>query len=157
MTTPKQVSADQVGRTGMMITGALILGVGWFGGVALAIRPDPDPEAFVLEYVALGMAALMIGLRAIVPGVVANGQVKRILDSQPTDLREALAPVYLSRSIIAAALLEGAAFFNLVAYIITGQVSNIGMAGFLALVIAGGMPMQPKFESWVEAVQRDHM
>lgn len=157
MTAPQQVSADQVGRMGVIITLALLMGVGWFGGIAIFIQPKPNPDAFVMEYIALGVAVVLIVAHAVVPGLYASIRVRQVWESQPSDLREALAPVYLTKAIIAGGLLEGAALLNIVAYIITGTLSNIGMAGFLCFIIAAGMPMQPRFESWVETIRRDHI
>lgn len=79
------------------------------------------------------------------------------MPTNPADLRQPLAGVYMSRTIIGGALLEGAAFINLVAYMINRHWSNIGMAGFLVIVMAVTFPSQSHFETWVDQVRRDHV
>ena len=65
-----------------------------------------------------------------------------------------LAGQYQSNTIVAAALLEGAAFFNLVAYIIDGHPASLGLGIGLALVILSMFPSTQRMTNWIEQQTR---
>jgi hypothetical protein len=108
------------------------------------------------------MAAVAIVLWAVVPGVVAGRMRQAIVDGNapqalPLSANAAelenvvpLAASYLTRLIIGDALLEGAAFFNLVAYLIEQQVFSLAVAGALLLIILAQFPSLSRLTDWVE-------
>ena len=53
------------------------------------------------------------------------------------------------------ALLDGAALFNLIAYIIDGQWFSLATAGFLLLLMGMMFPTVREFESWAEDIERN--
>lgn len=154
---PTPVDPDRVGSVAQIIVASLMMGVILFAAVVLITPPQPAGDMAVLEYAALGAAGLLLAARAVVPGLLASAQVRQVMPTNPADLRQPLAGVYMSRTIIGGALLEGAAFINLVAYMINRHWSNIGMAGFLVIVMAVTFPSQSQFETWVDQVRRDHV
>lgn len=159
MTAQPQVGADQVGRMSQIIVGALMMGVVMFGVVVLVVvNPGAaggakPPQQPILTWMAAGMAAVMLGTRAVVPGVIASVATKQALASGG-DLRESLAPVYQTKTIIGNAMLEGAAFFGLVSYLIEHNWISLCAAGAMLVVMAATFPSQGQFEQWVDQTRR---
>lgn len=157
MKPPEQIRADQVGRNAMILTTGFLFVQIWFGIVAIIVSPDPNPKAFAVEYFALFFAGVMLIAWAYAPRAIANKRISEVMASQPVSLRDSLAPVYVTRTLYSGAILSAASLNNLITYIVTGKLSNIGMAGFCCFIMAAGMPMQSRFESWVETIRRDHI
>jgi hypothetical protein len=67
-----------------------------------------------------------------------------------------LAPVYVSKTLLSDTPLEGAAFFNGIAYIIDGHWMTLAVVFAILAMMAITFPSQSQFESWAEQVQRDH-
>lgn len=155
-----QVGPDQVGRLSQIIAGALMMGVVMFAVIVLVVinpgpaQPVDNPGQPILTWMAAGMAAVMLGMRAIVPALVASAGTRQAL-ANGGDLREALAPVYQTRTIIGNAMLEGAAFFGLVSYLIERNWLSLCSAGTMLVVMAATFPSQSQFESWVEQTRRN--
>ncbi|HEU4382193.1 MAG TPA: hypothetical protein VFR85_01720 [Anaeromyxobacteraceae bacterium] len=104
-------------RTAVVIWGALVGGVAIFTGVALLVPlgRTEDPElAAVLLLVALGMAALSVGLSFWLP--------RRIRPAGAVTTPEQLA---LTRTVIAGALCEGPALFALVGLMMARDASML--------------------------------
>jgi hypothetical protein len=111
------------------------------------------------------MALAVVIAWLVVPAVVTTRMRKAIVDGQSSDwglvknLPNAaelgnvvpLAVVYQTRTIIAAALLEGAAFFATIAYLIEHQRIALYVAIALALLILCQIPTPSRFESWLES------
>jgi hypothetical protein len=90
----------------------------------------------------------MIILHAVVPGLVeraalANQGVGSGLPS--------LVGVFVTRTIVAAAMLEGAAFMSLVALMIEHQPWMIGVTGVLVVLMLMQIPSRTRVEHWVES------
>jgi len=149
---------NQAVRVMQIITGALLAGVVFFVLVAvlpalIGVGPAPrKPENTpVLTYVAMGFALLQLGVRAVVPGVVARQKLATMQDQldDSDESRLRLASVYMTQMIIGMALCEGAAFFALIAWMSEGNVFAIGTAGFLMLVMLTAFPTRDRVESWI--------
>jgi hypothetical protein len=69
---------------------------------------------------------------------------------------DSLLAVYQMRTIIAAALLEGAVFFMAVAYLLEGHVLALGLGALLALAVAAHFPTAAGVAAWVDE-QRDRL
>lgn len=160
MTSQPPVGPDQVGRISQIIAGALMAGVVLFGVIVLVVihpgrqQPFHDAGQPILTWMASGMAVVMLGMRAIVPALVASAGTRQALASGG-DLREALAPVYQTKTIIGNAMLEGAAFFGLVSYLIERNWISLCSAGAMLVVMAATFPSQSQFEGWVEQTRRN--
>lgn len=155
MQPPQQVLPEQVGRVAQIITIALTMGPLMFAGVALMVRARQPPQDTPLEIIGLGMGAIALALRAVLPRLFTAAALRKIVTVDPADFRVQMAPVFLMRCILVSAVLEGAAFFNLVAYMIGGHWSNLGMAGAMVVVIAAAFPTQQQFELWTEQSWRE--
>src|SRR5262249_19527040 len=118
-----------------IMVGAMALGVVTFLVIALVLRArEPGLHATQtgeLTYVVLGLAAVLILLQAVVPGLVANSLRRRIAagtwpppgaPSTPLDDFGKLCALYQTRLLIGAALVEGGAFASLVAYLLEGNI-----------------------------------
>jgi len=161
-------------RTAQIIKAALVMGVMTFGAIVVFLSLNPqapagDPAAtpapLVICYIGAGGAALMIVARVVVPNLIAASHRRQIAAGTwttpsrhgntnilPADATHAdrLYPVYMIRMIVGDALLEGAAFFNLVAFMVEGQVWNAAIAGVLAFLIAVTFPTRSSVDGWVE-------
>lgn len=177
-TTPAQYAAmepDKVLRVMQIIAGALIVGVLSFGGIACflvfgqmqkAAQPDGPPGGQeggmnILVYMAAGMAFLNVLLSFVVPNAIANSGVQAVAkkaqdgtSTGPKELIGRLLGVAQMRMIIAMALVEGAAFFGLIAFIQTKSLIALAIVGGLLFVLAIHFPTKFKLDGWLEDQQR---
>lgn len=160
MSQPTPPNTENVVRVAQIIAGALVLGVLMFAGVAVAISiGKPAAARPVVTYVALVVAGMMIVARYFVPKSMASAQRRQAADAGTRgDAEEwtALGMVYQTKTIVAFALLEGAAFLCLIAYTLEAQWVALAMAGVLLLLMAAGFPTRGQFETWAEG-QRQMM
>jgi hypothetical protein len=147
--------ADSVGRISQIIAGALIAGVVAFACVAFFIAKGEPAKTPMIALMGAGMAVMMIVMRFVVPMVIVNNGKAQLKQTANNEQRSLLAGLYQTKMIIGMALLEGAAFFNLVAYIIEKQFWSYGVVAFLLGIMAISFPSQGQFESWAEDMKRD--
>jgi hypothetical protein len=159
-------------RTMQIIVGALAAGVISFFVVVLLIDSRggaPPPEMPVLTYMALATAPAAILVATFFPGVVLRSQRQAILDGKSnfaaagargnttTPAEGRLMPLlggYQTALIIRSAILEGAAFFALVAYMVEGKWWSLAAAGVLLLFLLTGMPTLSRVADAVEHERR---
>jgi hypothetical protein len=143
-------------RTMQIIVGALAFGVVNFLVVALWIvlsGNDPPVVPPSLTYVAIGAAVIAVVASFVVPSIIA-GPLKRQMatdesaSSLPVVTRHAA--VYQTMLIIRCAILEGAAFFCLVSYLVEHHIAGPVAATLLLLVIVAQIPTHSRLESWIE-------
>ncbi len=143
-----------------IIGGALVTGVLGFGFVAFG-SATPDENAAET----ISLAAAVAGLLAIATSFVASRVVADQAiaararvdgDAMSSERQEGdvgpvafLAGVYQTSFIVGAAILEGAAFFNLVVYFTGGQIYSIAVAGMLCVGIILLIPTRSRLERWV--------
>lgn len=162
----------RVTRTMQIIVGALAGGVVMFFVAVLAItsgNPPKPPDTPMLSYMALAAAPAAILVAMFFPGFVLRSQRQAMLAGQPTlqagstggrplpEAEQKLMPFvggYQTALIIRSAILEGAAFFCLVAYMIEGQTWSLVGAGVLLLFILTGVPTRSRIEDAVERERR---
>lgn len=161
MTFPAQqprtpVPPEQVGRTSMIIVAALMSGLVFFTIIALVIGSEPKPEPpMMVSYLALGLTGMNTALRFILPGMQANSASQGTAGQPASERRQRLAPIYMSKIMIGTALLEGAGFFNGIAYILTSSTLNLGAIAVLLTIMAITFPSQTQFDNWADQIQRD--
>lgn len=129
-------------RTMQIIVGAMAMGCVMFAIVVLTIlQPQPVNGQPMIAYIAaaFGLAGLVAG--TVVPRVMAG--------SQP-----ATAGGYQTSLIIGLALYEGAAFFNLVAYMLEGQMYSLAVAVVLIAAIVMSLPTVGGVQDWIDARSR---
>jgi hypothetical protein len=146
---------------GALAAGILILGFICFGVRDWGQKPAADRTP-VMTYLALGFAAVMIVIHVVVPYRLATNarrararQVVRFdergtsadgLDSESVDLLG----IYQDQLVMRAALIEGPAFFLLLAYMVEGQLIALLVAGLLLLRQLSMIPSQTRVERWLD-------
>ena len=175
--TPEQYAAmepDKVLRIMQIIASALIAGVAMFAGVVSFLvflmappaqpggeQPAPQNGGEVLAYLAMAFAGGAVVLSFAVPRLISSTGVKSIAkmaqDGTSTKSKELfgrLLSVAQTKMIIALAVIEGAAFFNLIAFLTTRSLISPAVVGALLLVMAIHFPTKMKLARWLEDQQR---
>jgi len=175
---PQSRWQDEIGPyvlTMQIIAGALMGGVVVFGTIAFFIAPIGGGAAGVdlpiLTHLALGFAAVAIVGRWVIPGVVVTAGRKRIVQgrspSPPAVSRSPQLPefiekygdvarligLYQASLITGSAILEGAAFFCLVAFLPTREPICLWAAIVLVASMGLGFPTRSRVVHWVEDQQ----
>ena len=134
-------------RVLQIIVGALIFGVFVFAVVIVAIGPAGPPRGRILTSTAVAIATAMVVLHVIVPMIVERAALaNRSIGSGPRGLLGALT----ARTIVACALLEGAAFFSIVAMMIEHHRWVLGVTAVLVMLMAMQFPTTTRVEQWLE-------
>lgn len=143
-----------------IIAGSLLSGVLTFLTITFVIRsgkglfaPQPwevVPPGGMLTAIGLAMAALMIVLAFVVPRQVASGLRKQIAPGAPSAGSDAFFGVYQTQMILGLALLEGAAFFNAIAFLLEGHIPSLLAFGVLVALMLARFPTRAGVASWVE-------
>ena len=143
-------------RTSQIIAGALMGGVVMFGVIAVAIAGNNPPVGPLLPLMALGFAAVMIIARFVVSAAMVSSSRTHILNEvrggrlqNSSQIAGQFYGAFQTRMIVGMAVLEGAAFFNLVAYMMASRWWNLAAAGVLLLLMAAMFPTKNKLEQWV--------
>lgn len=164
-------------RTPQIVVVGLVLGCLVFMGVVLSVPMQPaaagdapvgpGAEGPMMTYMAMGFVLLAILARVVVVPLVvatirrkiaegtwppedyqAQGSYHRVVESDPTAGK--LAILYLMKTIIGGAIIEGAAFFLLVAYMMEASPLSIGLAVVLVVLLALHFPTAGGMISWIE-------
>lgn len=144
-----------------MILLGLVGGIVIFTAIALIMTQGAiDGEPDILSWIGLAFAAFMIVNHLIVPSVVSKSLLANITAQQVRDADEAskfqlIFPAFRTKTIVAAAMLEGAAFMNLTMYLITKYVGNLAAAGFLTILIFGRLTSTTAANFWVNDRSRE--
>jgi hypothetical protein len=156
-------------RTLQIIVAALTSGCITFLAIVLVVvgvpgLPDVPP---ILTWIAAAIAATMVMARLVVPAIfvararrkIRQGAFKAPMgkfpvvssDSVATDSAvNALAQVFLSKTILAAAILEGAVFLLLVAYLVEHAPMSLMLAVLLIVALALHLPTYSQVEGWIQ-------
>jgi hypothetical protein len=154
-------------RVLQIIAAAITLGPLAFLGYVLSMPPPGPPAAgagnLSLTYIACGAAAVAVIAWLVVPSLVLRSQCRQIAagqwppsgsggDSIAAPMSDAgkLCAAYTVRTIVAIALLEGAAFFAIVAYQQEREPLALGAAILLTVMIAAHLPTPGRVAAWVE-------
>ena len=159
-------------RVMQLITIALAMGVLVFGIVVVAMGPQEDrnprepapanqageasakaPPEEAPEEEGQPLIAYMGALFALLsfgPGLL----LPRFLARQGAG-KGGLVELYQTTLIIGMAIFEGAAFFNLVAYMIDGQAFSVAIAAILFLIILMHFPQVSRVQEWLEQRERE--
>jgi hypothetical protein len=135
--------------TAQIIAAALILGPLVFAGIAFVSVQGQPPGDPTLAFIGIGFSAIAIVLSLLVPTVAAN-QKLRLLRNAGNEISTAdLFAVSQTRVIIRAALLEGAAFFCCIAYMVSRSWLALGAAFVLLVLMVVFFPTRGRFDDWV--------
>lgn len=158
-----------------IIVGAMSLGILGFACVVVTVRmaraPEPGEMQKLLTPLAIGAALVAVVASRVVPALVVNRSRRQIAagkftqsqntspDGPLADVAELgdtgkLFSVYQTHTIVAAALLEGAAFLNLVATMLSGSVVTLAVAIMLAMLILAMFPSAQRVAGWIDEQRR---
>jgi hypothetical protein len=148
--TGSEPSATLTAQTRILqiVVSALVVGVLMFGGFVGLTALKKPPQDTTLSFIAVGFGALMIVLHVIVPGIVERAA---LANQSVGSGDEQLVRVYFTRTIIAAALLEGAAFLSLVAVMQEHQPWVLGVTAALVVLMVMQIPSRTRIEHWLES------
>ena len=158
-------------RVMQIIIGALFLGASFFVGIVLFLRlGQPGPAGNAQQFltpIALGFALLAIVGSAIVPNLIVRQMRHSIVrgtfrmpsgEGTPEKQRQILdslgpaAPLCVvcqTKLIIGAAMLEGAAFFNAIAYLIEGNALALAAIAVLLVLLLSKFPTSARIAAWM--------
>jgi hypothetical protein len=145
-----------------IISAALISGVVVFLAVVLFVmKSDPKPGSPLLTYIGLAFGAGALVFAFIIPGFVGGSIKQALVEGKRVDLPPQfkatqdvgivgnLLFLFQTRLIIGYAILKGAAFFNLVAYMIERQDVSLAIVGLLLAAMLVKFPTRGKVEGWL--------
>lgn len=146
-----------------IIAGALMAGVLFFFGIVLLSTQGDvfnfrQPE--IITIIAAGFGFLMIVNHSVIPRIVGSAQLKQVTSSgfAEADIAtriDKVVGVYRSQMIIGLALLEGAAFFNLVALMVEKSGFSLCVTVVLLALMALKFPTCDKVSFWVQDKLRE--
>jgi hypothetical protein len=156
-------------RTMRIILVALCLGVLGMLVIVLTMGFNrPPPVVPVISYVGLALAVGMLLFMWVVPGFIEAAWRRQIArgnwpvansradEEHPSDDDSRWWMLYQTRMLIRAAPVEGAAFFNLIAFLVAGQAFSLGIALGLLLVLISLFPTRDGVARWIET-QRERV
>ena len=140
-----------------IIAAAMMVGVTTFLFVVLSVTQGNGLGlniTHVLTQIGVGLGAFMILIHFIVPGIVSSLQLRKatasgLLQQDDESQNQQVTGVYRIQLIIALAMLEGAAFLNLVALMAEKNGINLGMVVLLLGLMLVRFPTQHKVSAWV--------
>jgi hypothetical protein len=140
-----------------IICGALLLGIAVFAGFAVFFRQqnnNPAPAGPLISYTAIGFAVATLAARLLVLAML-EATARRTLTGQKNQMDpKRWLDFYQTRMIVGTALLEGAAFCALLAYMLEGTPWTVGMAVLLWVAIAWlHFPTRDRVAAWIAAQQ----
>ena len=157
-------------RTMQIIVAALTVGCFGFLVVAVAVvgGPKEPSETPLFTYLFSALAVCLVLARFIVPGIFIAQARKKIRQgtwTSPVQHIEAdwakqnsdigkLTQVLVSRTIIAAAILEGAVFMLLTAYFVEQSSLSLILAVLLIIALAAQISTRSRVEGWLDEQMR---
>lgn len=159
--TPQQL--DQAVKVMRLIIVALTMGVVMFGVITLFLQvADRGGRPILIAWIAAGFAVVNLLMRQVMGTVLSASARKQIAAGtwQPPQKNSVRVPEnathadrllmsFQTRLIVRAALLEGAAFFNLIAFMIERQTWSFGIAGALAAINLSTFPSRDSVLYWI--------
>jgi F0F1-type ATP synthase assembly protein I len=147
-------------RTLRIILTAISMGCVIFLMIVVAAGGNRAPSSEpILTCIAAGFAALAVAVRFIVPGVVVSqGRKKMLQETAAGDAMDnwpnRLMRLMMTKTFVAAAILEGAIFFLLIAYLVEKSPWSLAVAIALLVGIAFLWPMQSSALVWIDGQLR---
>ena len=149
---------DEQLRVMQIIAVALMMGVLMFFGVVLVITKGDvfgQNRGSMLTVIAAAFAGVIVVSQLVVPSIIANAQLRMlkgsIRENASAEARtSSLVSVYQVQLIVGLALLEGAAFFNLVVLITDKHVVSTVLVACLLLFMVLRFPTRTKVSWWVQ-------
>jgi hypothetical protein len=137
-------------RTLQIVTGALIAGPIMFSLFTMGLgawNKNGDPD--ILNWVAIGLSIVVAIISYFLPNTIRPSMLSDQL-SPDMDARAQSLALYQTRMIVRYAPIEGAAFFNLVAFLVTGARLSLGVAALLIAVMISIFPTRARITHFLE-------
>lgn len=141
-----------------IFTAVLMVGPCVFLGIVVCINQRSfETEPNITAWFAIGVALVLFGLHLLITGKqMSRNPVAPINPDEnwkqhSTDQLAVLMKSLQGRTIVACALIEGAIFFNLIIYQVSGLRGNLAAAVFLILTVTARFPTRSRVESWIES------
>ena len=129
----------------------LMMGLLSFGVVAFKLGQGKQPPATpIISYMAGGFGVMLFVMHVVVPTIATNQRLNG-LEKHAGDLRLLLATTFQTKTILSFALLEGAAFQGLIAYIAEGHEIAIGVSIFMLFCMSIEFPGTNRVNNWIES------
>lgn len=131
-----------------IIAGALMMGVVMFAGIVVVIGGLNQPSTGIfMGLMGAGFAVMAMVLHIVVPNAMAR---QGLADMSSNSAASEFVSVYQGKLIVGLALLEGAAFFNLICCIIEHNWWSMAIAGALLSWMLFAFPTRSRVEHWIE-------
>ena len=158
---------DHVVKSLRIIVGMLVFSLILFISICAAIRPTESKPAPTVEAAAVQVpadaklplltvlsflfAATILPLSVVLPGIVGDSLRKKLAagKSAAGDV-PGLISIFQTKTIMAAALSEGPAFFAAVAYLIEGNPIDLALAALLTVCVGLRFPTRARVDHWLE-------
>ena len=154
---------DQELRVLQIIAVALMMGLLMFFGVVLVVtRGDifGQGNPGIMTMIAAGFAGLMIVNHLVIPALLAKAQLNKLKSEDPSPkdsdrTNNSLLAIYRIQLIITLALLEGAAFFNLISVMLEKHMISVIAAVVLLGLMVARFPTRTKVSWWIQDKLRE--
>jgi len=158
-------AATATARTTQIIVMAMVMSLMTFMGVLLVKGNAGQGNAGLLTMIGAAMAGVLFVVRCVLPSMMVSAQRPQLAERLPDGPLEPTAegqrdadsaafhPLYglfQTKTILAAALLEGPALLNLVAFMFEGHQISLIITGVLIALLLTLFPTAASVESWVE-------
>jgi hypothetical protein len=145
--------------TMQIIASAITLGAIIFLTIVLIMRSTGQvvkaPATPLISYIALGFAALAVVAAVAVPrllmATLVRGVARTSAPERPEEEFFGLCNVYQTGLIQRLAILEGAAFFQILAFLLEGQQACLIVTAILLAGLVLQFPYRSRVETWIEA------
>ena len=160
---PQNETFDGSVRGMQIVAGALMFGALNFLLVVVLISGADVfglGQPTLIAVIAAVIGAMMIGAHLIVPGIIASSQLRSaasqgMLGQDEATRNNKVMEIYRTQLIIGLALLEGAAFLNLVALMVGKSVASLAVFAILMCLMFLKFPTQSKVSWWVQDKLRE--
>jgi hypothetical protein len=106
----------------------------------------------------------MIVLSFVVPTLVERSTLEKVTRKNEADApgfegwgadAPELLPAFMTGQIVRLAMLEGAAFLNLIAYMLEGKALSLAAAAVLVLLMIAAYPTEGRVRGWLERIREE--
>ena len=148
---PDDATLSSAASTMKIIALALILGVVAFSGVAIVLGWGKPANGNIVSLLGLGLVAVEMVPFFLVPAVVGASRIGTRADTTVDQAAQHLCGLYQTRMIVRYALIEGACFLNLIAYLTERNTWSLLVIGSLLTAMIFIFPTETRLRHWVEA------
>jgi hypothetical protein len=145
---------EQTVRVTQIITGAMVVGVVTFAAIAVLVvgALKAAPWGVIVSGLGAAFAVMAFVLHLVIPAVITanTGRAIRSANAGGAASDQQLYGIYVTKTITGLALLEGAAFFNIIALIVEHNWWSLAIVGGLVFWMLAMFPTQTRVAHWVE-------